>query len=63
MSNVKIVDNAETSANGLVPVQLINRFGNVNPGEIAGYRPEIAADLVKGGHAKFVAAEKAEPKK
>ena len=63
MSNVKLVDSPETAPNGLVPVQLIHRFGNVNAGEVAGYKPETAADLVKGGHAKYVAAEKAEPKK
>lgn len=63
MSNVNFVEKPETSANGLVPVQLIHRFGTVNAGEVAGYKPETAADLVKGGHARYVAAEKVEIKK
>lgn len=35
----------------LIPVRLLARVGSCNPGEVAGYPPDVASQLVAKGHA------------
>lgn len=35
----------------LIPVRLLARVGSCNPGEVAGYPPDVASQLVANGHA------------
>lgn len=51
-----------------IPVRLLYQYGNCNAGEVAGYQPKIAAQLIKEGIAvaydpSAPAAEEELPKK
>lgn len=46
-------DTPRPSPNGLVPVRCKRHVNNFNPGEVGGFSPELAAEIVKRGHGDY----------